>query len=463
METLPSTLPIRTVQTGRQTELVSCTELLRTIPGRRQVYDALWDHRNVIVKVFCDRFRAKHHVTREWRGLQELASRGLRAPTTLFYGRTKDNRWALVTNKIIGSVSALEAFENSSNENDKIELLIFVSGGLATQHEMGVLQRDLHLGNFLLKDDELFLLDAGQMRFSSRPIARARSMLQLALLAFYLPTDEPEVFDRLCQEYFSVRRWKFGQAEKKLLQSQAALQARRMVKRALQKCLRTNRRLTQMKVGQCLAVFDKSFCREAEARAFMEQVDALMDKGQILKNGNTCYVSRFTWDDKDVVVKRYNHKGLWHSLRHTIKGSRARRSWLHAYCLKALRIQTPQPLAFIEKRKAGLIWTSYSVTEHVRGRKLHHYLRDDNVSKEETAQVMRRINHDLDRLQTYRVTHGDLKHTNILITDDGPVFTDLDGMKMHKQRWTYRRDRAKDLRRFASDTLTSAHRDTTSS
>lgn len=233
-----------------------------------------------------------------------------------------------------------------------------------------------------------------------------------------------------------------------------------MVKRALDKCLRTNRRLTRMKTGQYLAVFDKSLCREAEARGFVEQVDALMDKGQILKNGNTCCVSRFTWNDTDVVVKRYNHKGLWHSLRHTIKGSRARRSWLHAYCLKALRIQTPKPLAFIEKRKAGVIWTSYSVTEHIKGRMLHHYLRDGNVSKAESTQVMRRIENDLDRLNTYRVTHGDLKHTNILITDDGPFFTDLDGMKMHKQEWTYRRDRAKDAKRFASDTSTRRHRDT---
>jgi tRNA A-37 threonylcarbamoyl transferase component Bud32 len=459
METFPFTLPIRTGHTGQQTEPVLCTELLRAIPGRRQVYDALWGERNVIVKVFCDRFKAKRHLMREWRGLQELVNRELRSPTPLFYGRTKDNRWALVTDKIVGSVLALEAFENSPNESARIALLDCVCRELAKQHESGVLQRDLHLGNFLLKGNELFLLDAGQIRFSARPITRTRSTLQLALLAFYLPTDDQEVFDRLCQDYFKVRGWEFSQADKKLLQSQATLQARRMVKRALAKCLRTSGRLTRMKTGRYATVFDKSFCRAGEARALMGQVDVLMDKGQVLKNSNTCYVCRLTWNDKDIVVKRYNHKGLWHSLRHTIKGSRARRSWLHAYCLQALRIQTPKPLAFIEKRKAGLIWTSYLVTEHVKGRKLYHYLRHGNASKEQTTQVMHRINNDLDRLHRYHITHGDLKHTNILITDDGPFLTDLDGMKMHRRNWMYRRKRAKDLKRFATDTAASERRE----
>jgi len=66
-------------------------------------------------------------------------------------------------------------------------------------------------------------------------------------------------------------------------------------------------------------VFNRAFCQEAKPFDFIEKIDALMDKGQIFKNGDTSYVSRLTWNDKDVVVKRYNHRGFIHSLRHTIK------------------------------------------------------------------------------------------------------------------------------------------------
>jgi RIO-like serine/threonine protein kinase len=51
-------------------------------------------------------------------------------------------------------------------------------------------------------------------------------------------------------------------------------------------------------------------------------------------------------------------------------------------------------------------------------------------------------------LWKYRITHGDLKHTNILITDNGPILTDLDGMNVHKWTWTYRIRQAKDLKDF---------------
>ena len=53
-----------------------------------------------------------------------------------------------------------------------------------------------------------------------------------------------------------------------------------------------------------------------------------------------------------------------------------------------------------------------------------------------------------DKLGKYRITHGDLKHLNILITDNGPVLTDLDGMKVHKCNWIYKLRRARDLQRF---------------
>ena len=51
-------------------------------------------------------------------------------------------------------------------------------------------------------------------------------------------------------------------------------------------------------------------------------------------------------------------------------------------------------------------------------------------------------------LRKYRISHGDLKHTNILITNNGPVLTDLDAMKAYKWKWTCNLRQAKDLARL---------------
>jgi tRNA A-37 threonylcarbamoyl transferase component Bud32 len=200
---------------------------------------------------------------------------------------------------------------------------------------------------------------------------------------------------------------------------------------------------------QYSAVFDKSFCLEAEMHDLLRRLDALMDEGQILKDGNTCYVSRLSFGGKDVVVKRYNHKGFIHSLRHTIKRSRARRGWLHGHRLGLLNIATPEPLAYIERRKGLLVDKSYLVTRYINGQSLYEFLRDDNVTQQQRSTVTQEVKNLLDKMVKHRITHGDLKNSNILVTKIGPVLIDLDGMKVHKWSWSCQAQKAKDLERLA--------------
>ena len=112
-----------------------------------------------------------------------------------------------------------------------------------------------------------------------------------------------------------------------------------------------------------------------------------MQAGRILKDGNTCYVSRFLWNGQDVVVKRYNHKGFWHSLRHTLKGSRARRNWLHAHRLLWIKISTPAPLAYIEEYAGPLLWRSYFITRFVSAPTLRRMFRDQQVPVSQKQQI----------------------------------------------------------------------------
>lgn len=427
-----------------------CTALLRAIPERRQIYDAIWNNRNVVAKVFSHKISARHHLKREWQGLNELQKRGLSCPEPLFYGKTEDGRWAVVIDKIVDSSTVLDVLNETTDKPEKEGLLILICRELARQHNKGVLQKDLHLGNFLLANEKVYVLDPGQMRFYPHELTRKKSISQLALLVRYLPIRDTEFAKVLCEEYFKARHWNFGMSDKTLLQKQLIVHNKKGIKRGLRKCLRTSKRLVQIQTRRCVAVFDRGFYRQDEQLDFVERIDPLMDKGQILKNGNTCYVSRLTWKGKDVVVKRYNHKGFIHSLRHTIKGSRARRAWLHAHRLRMLEIATPKPLAYIEHRKGRLVWKSYLVTEYVQGQEFCYFLEDKSVSQEERSTATHQVIDLLDKIGKYKISHGDLKHSNILITKNGPTITDLDGMKVHIMSFTYRVRRNKDIARFLS-------------
>ena len=431
-----------------KTETLTCTGLLRAIPGRREVYDAFWNERAVIVKLFSHKISAKRHLNREWRGLRLMQKRGLSSPEPLFFGQTEDGRWVIIVEKIVNSLTALEVFNKTTEKAKRLDLMVLICKELAKEHSRGILQKDTHLGNFLLDGDKVFALDPGQMKFSSHQVTRSRSISQLASLASCLPDSDTGSVSRLFEEYFKARGWRFIKSDETLFQKQQTVHRKRTIKKGLKKCLRTSRRHLRIRAGRNVAVFDTDFCRGADPLDFIKQIDSLMDKGQILKDGNTCYVSRLTWNGKDAVVKRYNHKGFIHSLRHTVKKSRAYRGWLHTHRLGMLNIATPKGLAYIEKRKGLLVWKSYLVTEYIRGCKLYDFLRDGNVTQEERSKVTQQIKKLFDKLGKHRITHGDLKHTNILIAENGPVLTDLDGMKVHKRDWTYQRYRAKDRARI---------------
>ena len=448
MAEFPFELRIKSTSSEGGEETLLCLGLLRAVPGRRQTYDAVWNDTGVIAKMFSHKISARRHLSREVEGLNQLQKRGLNSAKPLFYGRAEDGRWVVVIQKIVNSVTALDALTMTSEKRNKLDLLKLVCRKLAKQHIKGVVQKDLHLGNFLLANDQIYTLDPGQMRFLPSQVSRRKSISQLALLACCLPADDTASAEALYEEYFKTRGWDFGPSEKSLLAGQRMRHKNRGIKHGLKKCLRTSKRCRRIKTGSFLAVFDRSFCQGTDPLDFVRQIDTLMDTGQILKKGHTCYVSCLMWDGNDIVVKRYNHKGVIHSLRHTLKRSRARRGWLHAHHLGMREIPTPKPLAYIERRKGLLVWNSYLVTQYTEGPSLHHFLRDESVTPEQRATTIQQVKDLLDQLAKYRMTHGDLKHSNILITKDGPALTDLDSVQFHRWHWTYRIRSVKDRERF---------------
>ncbi len=429
-------------------EVLTYIESVRFIPGNRHVVEAVWNGKSVIVKKFFHKLKAKRHLKREWRGLHLLRKR--RSPYSirpLFCGRTDDGGWAVAMEKILDSNTALDIFKKATDGEVQLDLLLRICREVAAQHEKGIFQTDLHLGNFLISGKDVFALDPGQMRFFLKPISRKRSLTQLAVLSGYLPEDDIHSTTRLYNEYFKFRHWQFRITDERFLKKKRSAIKKHAVRKQLKKALRTSTRYQRVRIGDRLAVFDKNFFSHTEWMDFMAKIDGLMAVGKVLKQGNTCWVSHISWGDKDVVVKRYNHKNMIHSFRHTIKRSRARRGWLHGHRLGMFDIATPRPLAYIEERKGLFVRQSYLVNEYISGQKLNDLLENGRIDEAQRMTIMEQVAAVMDRMGKYRITHGDLKHSNIIIADR-PVLTDLDGMKISRLNWLYKRRRDRDIRRL---------------
>jgi len=367
----------------------------------------------------------------------------------------------LVTKEIENARAILEVFKKICNNKGRAKLsckrdLIRSFGSTIGQlHRKGFFHGDLRLGNILAKDDDgswrFFFLDNERTKRYRKLSERhqIKNLVQINLFREELSDSDRMRFFREYWSSFSKDLNKGKALARKVLRKTEQRMHKKMSPYSkMRKYFRTNSKYRCVKTKVYRGMFDRAFYEESLMSQFIPNIDLLMDNGEILKNGDNTYVSRCSWSEKDIVVKRYNYRGFINSLRHMVKGSRARRCWGNAHRLLALNVATPKPIAYFEKRRSGILWKSYLVTEYVAGQNLHSFLRDNNVTEQQRSIIIGQVEELLDILGGYRITHGDLKHTNILITTNGPVLTDLDGMKVHRLSWMYKFRRQKDITNF---------------
>ncbi len=118
--------------------------------------------------------------------------------------------------KINNSQTAVELINQTTNPTDKKELQLRICRELARQNSKGVVQGDLHLGNFLLSDNKVYALDAGQIRFVRSGLARKVSISQLASLVCCFGDMDADSIELICAEYSKVRGWHFSDSDKKV-------------------------------------------------------------------------------------------------------------------------------------------------------------------------------------------------------------------------------------------------------
>lgn len=169
---------------------------------------------------------------------------------------------------------------------------------------------------------------------------------------------------------------------------------------------------------------------------------------QALKNGNTCTVWATKVDDLSLVIKRYNVKGPWHGLKLATTKGRAFISWENAHRLVFYGIATPRPVALVKIKRGLLKPMSYFIAEQIDGVGAQEWFKDESISWALKIAMAEKINQLFLQLEAQRISHGDLKASNILIVADRPVLVDLDAMQQHTNNASFRKSQGKDMRRF---------------
>jgi tRNA A-37 threonylcarbamoyl transferase component Bud32 len=176
--------------------------------------------------------------------------------------------------------------------------------------------------------------------------------------------------------------------------------------------------------------------------------DTWMEAGRPLKQGRTATLALVEHEGRPLVIKRYNIKSVGHALSRSWRPSRAWHSWVEAHRLGFLGLATPRPLALIERRLGPLRGKAWLVTEHCSGGNLLEHLAPEIPPPAAELAALGTLFH---QLTAARITHGDLKATNLLWDGEGISLIDLDAMRQHGSDRTFARAWRKDRERFLAN------------
>ena len=429
---------------------VVVTRLLRVLPGKRIVGQGQWMGRAVLVKIFIAEASARHW-SLEKAGIEMLCRTSLPTPSLVLACDLPDGGHILLTDYMADARSLAEIWTSvaalPAGSGQALAVLRPAFALLGRMHAQHLVHLDLHLGNFLCSGGALFVIDGDGVRSVAGDSERARLRMEsnLALLVSQVPEGWSD--SRVCLlEAYQL-------AGGLLSVDPGALEAgveRCRARRLRDYLAKTVRDCTLFSVRQTLTRF-VSVGRDVAPllEDILESPEQVMPEGFVLKDGRTCTVVRIEHVARPLVIKRYNLKSVWHALNRIWRPSRAWHAWREGHRLGFLGIATPEPLALVEERFGPMRRRAYLVTAYCPGRALQDLLPQDEVPEATLAKALVGL---FQCLQKYRITHGDLKASNLLWQEGRIVLVDLDAAVQHRSEAAYlrawRRDRSRFLRNW---------------
>lgn len=420
---------------------MSVRKVHRLLPGKRIVALAEDASGPLLIKVFVGRF-AGRYARRERQGAEAIADAGVPTPGFRWQASLQSGGgYVLAFDYLEHARNLIDEWEEADSREARIALIAGVMPVLARLHEAGVVQNDIHPENFLMNQGEIFTIDGGDVtRHSTGPLSELASLENLALFFAQFRTAYDDLLPEALARYEASRDWpadvdRLG----RLVEAVIAKREKRKndyIDKAFRECTRFSCRRSFMRFEVCERSFDSPAMRD-----FLKDLDGAIARGHLLKDGHSATVARVDSPCGPLVVKRYNIKNGWHRLRRMFRRSRAWVSWANSHRLDFLGIKTVKPVALVEERFGPLRSRAFFVTEYV-------HAPDASTLEEPMEDQVRAIVDLLKSLSMAGVSHGDLKATNLLLSDEGAVILDLDSMTEHADADKRRTAQKRDLERF---------------
>lgn len=416
-----------------------CRKILRVLAGRRLVVEAEHQGKRLLLKMFAPTRKGKRELSREITGYQACKKAGVPIPEQRLIEHNLAGCLA-VGYEFLSDATTFKLTEHDALSAERLVKLMLLC------HQGGIYQQDIHPDNLLATPQGFVLIDLASVRGKAgKPLSKQKSLTNLALLVAQFPPEQQVIVKDKLSVYFQQRGWSFDQKAQHNFKKRLNQQWQKRKNTYLKKCFRSCTMTAYKKTAMIEYAFKRPFF-EVISEDVVHQIDALVEQGQVLKAGNSATVVVTKLAGQDVVIKRYNVKSFSHFLKRCWRPSRAANSWRYGSLLELLGISTPQVLGFIEQRFGVLRRKAFLITEFSQNA---DELSSTFVKREPERAELKQLRTLFQLLGQFRLSHGDMKASNLLLTSDKKIeLIDLDAMQECQTRYLFLRAQKRDKKRF---------------
>lgn len=371
----------------------------------------------------------------------EVASRNVPTITPLAYGETTEGESYLLTHAL-PETQALSHFLEiilptlpDQRQTRLRQRIAHVLGTfLAKMHNRGILHRDLHPANVLLRLDDhdqptLFLIDLDMVHVRGSLSWRARRDNLVILNRWFALRCSRSDRLRFWQSYASEMNRDLTRRRSREIENHTAQSNHEFWRGLDPRCTKTNRRFRKVRsqdvTGHVVTDFDDALLAE-----LMRNPDAPFERAdaQWLKRGRSSSVIELSiplaGQTQRVIYKRFNVTKAHDPIVNLLRDDPAIRSWINGHGLRQRWLPTPRPLAVFHRRRNGMSTEGYLITAKIEPtQELHEFIVSlDSLTPPRRRDVIQRTIETVAKLvremHERQISHRDLKACNVLVVPD---------------------------------------------
>jgi tRNA A-37 threonylcarbamoyl transferase component Bud32 len=398
---------------------------------------------------------------REGAKFLQLARLGVFVPEVLGFGSERHRgllkRDVLITKEVVATQSLLEFMQQTYptlEPHVKWELAADLARYIGHLHDQGVIQRDLHINNLLLRmratRTEFVLLDAQRVMIQTRSLTSSQRLMNLAVLLcnFWSLASTTQCL-RFLRDYGLDCRARKDRWRLRTIKSYALKLSRRSWDAHARQAITGN--------GQFVTEHRQGFQIHRIRRDDLEQIldwllahlERIFGQGEVAGRGRIIEAAPVEIEGRQYFLKRYRCQGWGHRLWEVVRRRRAQHTWLNSWAIRLRHLPVPEPLLCLEMRGLGLSNRSYLLTEFIPDARSLRAVWDE-LGEDQRRDVLIRTAIVLGRLHRYGGAHGAFSWDNLLVAfEEGRpklTMTALDNSRMMPN--ASRAQRIKDLARF---------------